>query len=456
MDPLQQQPFNDLLRKNEELTATAEKLQRELNRHHQIEQALIQERLILRTLVDNLPDAIYAKDVNGRKTLCNPGDAKNIGRPVDEILGKSDYDLFPRELADHYVADDQVVLQKGEAILWREEYVPGKDGEKQWIVTSKLPLKSADGTIIGLVGIGRDITPLKNAEKKLENVHKDLVRASRVAGMAEVATSVLHNVGNVLNSINVAATVILDRLGKLKIARLSELAKLMREHKDDLPQFLANDPRGQQIAGFLELLASNLDEERNTLRGEVDQLAVKIDHIKQIIAMQQNYAQVAGVVEKVPLVEIITDAINIHSGAFARHDVVITRHFEVEPVVFIDRHKVLQIIGNLLSNSKYACDAAPKKEKQVTVRVYAAPGNRICIQVKDNGMGISAENLKRIFAQGFTTRKDGHGFGLHGSSLAASEIGGSLRVDSEGEGKGATFTLEIPITEPEEKKAATH
>lgn len=443
------QSNTELVRKNEGLVATVERLQQEIAKREQAEQALSQERLILHTLIDNLPDGIYAKDLEGRKILANPADARNCGcKSVADLMGKTDFDLFPADLARGYAADDQVVIKTGEPVLWREEYTPGEEGDKHWMLTSKLPLRGADGTIIGLVGIGRDVTPLKSAEKKLEAIHKDLMQASRAAGMAEVATSVLHNVGNVLNNINVSASLILDRLTKLKIGRVAELAKLLGDHKTDLPQFLSNDPRGQQIVGFLDLLAENLEKERSSLRAEVDQLALKIDHIKQIVAMQQNYAKVAGVVEKTPLVDIVEDALSIHSGAYARHGITIERQFEVSPTVFVDRHKILQVLGNLLSNAKYACDGSSRQDKKVIVRMQTAHGNRLQISVSDNGMGIPPENLTRIFSQGFTTRKEGHGFGLHGSALAAQEIGGTLSVHSDGPGKGALFTLEIPAVEP--------
>jgi len=445
----QNESATEMFYKNKELGAAVENLRVEVARREEAEQALLQERLILHTLMDNIPDALYAKDTECRKILANTADARNAGRKsADELIGKNDFDLFPRELAERYIADDQAVIEKGEAVMWREEYVLDDKGEKRWLITSKIPMRSADGKIIGLVGIGRDITPLKEAEKKIDAIHKDLVRASRVAGMAEVATSVLHNVGNVLNNINVSTTVILDRLTKMKVNRLFELAKLLRDHRADLPRFLSTDPRGQHIVGFMELLAENLDEERASLRVEVDQLALKIDHIKQIVAMQQNYAQVAGVVEKVPLLDIIEDAISIHSGAYTRHCIIVKRQFQCSPGVFVDRHKVLQILGNLLSNAKYACDASTEEEKAVIVRVEGLPENRARIEVKDNGMGIAPENLTRIFGQGFTTRKDGHGFGLHSSALAAKEIGGALTVHSDGPGKGATFTLELEIVEP--------
>lgn len=439
----------ELIRKNEALASAVERLKVEIARREEAEKALQKERLILHTLMDNIPDALYAKDAECRKILANGADAKNCGfKSPEEIIGKNDYDMFPKELAEKYIADDLAVIQKGQPVLWREEYVPDEKGEKRWLITSKIPMRASDGTIIGLVGIGRDVTPLKEAEKKLDTIHKDLVRASRVAGMAEVATSVLHNVGNVLNNINVSTTVILDRLSKLKISRLSELVQLLHEHRSDLPRFLSTDPRGQHIVGFLELLAENLEDERASLRVEVDQLALRIDHIKQIVSMQQNYAQVAGVVEKTALLDIVEDAISIHSGAYARHGITVVRQFETAPTLFVDRHKVLQIIGNVMSNAKYACDATTEDEKKVIVRVQALPEERVRIEIKDNGMGIAAENLTRIFGQGFTTRKDGHGFGLHSSALAAKEIGGSLTVHSDGPGKGALFALVISTTIP--------
>jgi PAS domain S-box-containing protein len=438
----------ELVKRNEVLTATVDELRQEVARREKAEQALSQERQILHTLIDNLPDGIYAKDLNGRKIMANPADVKNCScDSVSQVIGKTDFDLFPKDLAEHFAADDEAVF-KGEPVLWREEYVPGKDGEKHWMLTTKLPLRAADGSVIGLVGIGRDVTPLKEAEKKLETIHKDLVRASRVAGMAEIATSVLHNVGNVLNGINVSTSMILDRLTKMKIGRVAELAKVLDEHQDDLPQFIANDPRGQQVAGFLKLLAENLEQERAGLRAELDQLALKIDHIKQIVSMQQNYSKVAGVVEKTDLVDIVEDAIHIHSSAYQRHCVVVEKQYEARPTIFVDRHKILQILGNLLSNAKYACDGSSNKDKKVIVRVETLPGNFVRMRVTDNGMGITKENLGRIFTQGFTTRYGGHGFGLHGSALSTREIGGTLTVASDGPGSGATFTLEIPADDP--------
>jgi C4-dicarboxylate-specific signal transduction histidine kinase len=127
------------------------------------------------------------------------------------------------------------------------------------------------------------------------------------------------------------------------------------------------------------------------------------------------------------------------------------REYDSLPVVTVQKHKVLQILVNLLRNAKHACDDSGKATKQVTVRVVAEHG-RVRISVTDNGIGIPAENLTQIFAHGFTTRKNGHGFGLHSGALVARELGGSLTALSDGPGRGATFVLDLP--ESLEVKAA--
>jgi len=438
-----------LMRVNAELTRQNEELKQRFANRDQIEQVLERERLILQTVVENIPDAIYAKDTAGRKILANPADVRHSRRnSASELIGKTDFDLYPPEIAAGYVADDQTVFKNGQPVLWREEYLFDQSGEKHWILTSKIPMRSADGTIVGLVGVGRDITPIKKAEEKLERTYRELVSASRAAGMAEVATNVLHNVGNVLNSVNVSATTISDGLKQLKVDSVAKLGKLLREHAADLADFLAHDERGAKVPAFLEDLAEHLERERAWLRQEARSLQEKVDHIKQIVAMQQNYARLVGVTERVTIADVVDDALALNADAHARHGVSVVRDYQANPTLLIDRHKVLQILVNLLSNAKYACDASNRKDKLVRLGIREVAGT-VRIEVVDNGVGIAPENLTRVFTQGFTTREDGHGFGLHGGILAAQELGGSLTAQSDGLGKGATFTLELPIQTPE-------
>ena len=416
---------------------------------------LFKERQMLRTLIDNLPICIYAKDAACRKTLANPADLKNLGCATEaEAMGKTDFDFFPQEAAAKFFADDQAVLKTGRPVIDREESFVDKDGHKHWLMTGKLPLRDESGAIVGLVGIGRDITTLKENEQKIDALHRQLLEASRSAGMAEVATGVLHNVGNVLNSVNISAGILAKRLHASKVDAVSKLARLLREQGANLARFLTEDERGRKVPVYVEQLAGHLEQERNEMGRELDELVLNVDHIKEIVAMQQNYAQVSGVVETVELPELLEDAFKIHGGAYTRHGITLERDYQKVPPLLVDKHTVLQILVNLLHNAKYACDSANRPDKRVSVHIRPAGEDRVQVEVTDNGVGIASENLTRIFSQGFTTRKGGHGFGLHSGSLGAKQLGGSLIVRSDGLGQGATFILELPIQppQPEQKK----
>lgn len=281
------------------------------------------------------------------------------------------------------------------------------------------------------------------AEESLRNLHKQLMASSRLAGMAEVATNVLHNVGNVLNSINISATVVDEQVRKSRVGDLGRLARLLDDHATDLGAFLTADPKGQKVPEFISRLAQKLAGEQSTLIEETSSLRRNVEHVKEIIAMQQSYARVAGVFENVNVRDLLEDSLRMNEGSLARHEVKVVREFSALPDISTDKHKVLQILINLVRNAKYACDESGRTDKQVILRASNSDGT-VKISVLDNGVGIPPENLTRIFNHGFTTRKNGHGFGLHSGALAAGELGGSLTVHSDGVGLGAVFTLELP------------
>jgi signal transduction histidine kinase len=292
----------------------------------------------------------------------------------------------------------------------------------------------------------KEIEERKRIEREVESIHRQLMDASRQAGQAEVATSVLHNVGNVLNSVNVSVSVLSDRLRRAPFANLAKGVVLIREHQADLTRFLNEDPRGRKLLPWLDQLAGRLKEEQDDLQLEVGHLAEHVEHIKEIVVMQQGYAKISGITEKMTLPEAVESALKMHAGAFERHAVALERQFEDTPPVILDKHKLLQILVNLLHNAKNACDETSRPDKRVVVRILKKDANFLAIEIEDTGVGIAPENLTRIFAHGFTTRKQGHGFGLHSSALAARELGGQLTAYSEGLGKGARFTLDLPVT----------
>jgi signal transduction histidine kinase len=284
----------------------------------------------------------------------------------------------------------------------------------------------------------------KRAKDELERVHRQLVEASRQAGMAEIATNVLHNVGNVLNSVNVSAILAADLAQKSKATGLGRVVALMREHEHHLGEFITADPRGKHLTTHLANLAEHLNAEQATIVKELGSLRNNIEHIKDIVAMQQNYAKVAGVKEILGVADLVEDSLRINAGAMTRHGVDIVRDYQSTPMVNVDKHKVLQILVNLIRNAKYACEESGNSDRRVTLRV-ANIDDRVGISVIDNGVGIAPHNMTRIFNHGFTTRPTGHGFGLHSGALAARELGGKLTVHSDGVGCGACFTLELPL-----------
>jgi signal transduction histidine kinase len=290
-----------------------------------------------------------------------------------------------------------------------------------------------------------EIVERKRAEQELKELTTQLVEASRQAGMAEVATGVLHNVGNVLNSVNVSSTLICEKLQQSRLSHMTKAVGLLREHEGNLPAFLTNDPKGRQLPQFLAKLTDHLAEENQALLQETDSLNQNVQHIRQIVSTQQSFARVFGVTEHLGAEGLMEEAVQLNLAAFDRHGIKLVRQFSPVPLVLVDRHKVLQILINLLRNAKHALREVDRPDKQVTLTIAAAGTGRVRMAVTDNGSGIAQENLTKVFQHGFTTKKDGHGFGLHSGALAAKEMNGSLAIHSDGPGKGATFTLELPV-----------
>jgi len=424
---------------------------RDITDRRQAEAALARERHLLESLLENSLDSIYFKDRDSRFLRCSKSLSQRMPGGAADLIGKTDFDLFAEEHARPAFQDEQEIIRSGCPLIGKVEREVAKDGRESWVLTSKMPLRDKAGQIVGTCGISKDITAIKQAEAELERAHKQLVQASRLAGMAEVATSVLHNVGNVLNSVNVSATLLLDNARQSKVSSLGKAVALLNAHAADAAAYLAQDPKGRQFPAYLNLLCQELTKEQQRSIAELESVRENVDHVKEIVAMQQNYARVSGVTETVKVTEIVEDAVRMNAGAMQRHEVALVRQYTDEPMLSIEKHKVLQILVNLIRNAKYACDESGRRDKQITLKIWKRD-QWICIAVMDNGIGIPPENLTRVFNHGFTTRKDGHGFGLHSGALAARELGGSLSAYSEGRGFGAVFTLELPVQPPSRDK----
>jgi NO-binding membrane sensor protein with MHYT domain len=288
---------------------------------------------------------------------------------------------------------------------------------------------------------------LEKITLELTEAQGELLTTARQAGMAEVANNVLHNVGNVLNSVNVSAGLIGDRLRDSKIQGLAKAVQLMNEHAANLGDFFTCDEKGKILPGYLNKLVATLAAEKQSIAQELESLAKSIDHIKDIVATQQRYSGSTSVAEPVQINDLMEDALRMNTASIARHRITVLKDFADVPLLLLDRHLVLQILINLIGNAKLAMNAVPDRSHQITLRVRIdepIEKPRLTIRVEDDGEGIAPENMTRLFAHGFTTRKNGHGFGLHSCALAAKEMLGNVTAYSDGLGKGAAFTLDLP------------
>ena len=285
----------------------------------------------------------------------------------------------------------------------------------------------------------------EQAEAELKAAHQRLVETVHSAAMAEVAAEALHNVRNVLNSINVSTSAIAEKVEKSELADLYKVADIINEHIEDIGTFFTEHPQGKHIPTYLAEVSKCLHDEQTDMIAKLRVLTENVQHIKDVINVQQSSARVSGIEVRTSLAQLVEDAIQINSAGLQRRGTRLVREFEQLPDVEIDKQRVLQIMVNLISNAKYALSDSKKREKLVTVRIYKHGEDRLRIEVADNGVGIPQENLTKIFSHGFTTKPHGHGFGLHSSALAAGELEGSLTVHSDGVDHGATFTLELPF-----------
>jgi len=315
--------------------------------------------------------------------------------------------------------------------------------------------RAAGGSLLLVLLVGllaRMSWQLAQSRLRAAEAQTQLAAAARQAGMAEIATNVLHNVGNVLNSVNISADLVSRKLRTSKALGLGKAVQLMNQHADDLGDFISHDEKGKLLPSYLNQLVDALAIEQQSMTDELEQLTKSVDHIKEIVSAQQSYAGASSIAETVQIKALIEDALRMNAGTLAARQITVVRDFADTPLLQLDKHRVLLILVNLIKNASSAMDERPEPGPQITLHSEVQQGTTLAIKVIDNGEGIAPENLTRIFAHGFTTRKDGHGFGLHSCVLAAMEMGGSLEAHSEGPGKGATFTLKLAIKDSDQAK----
>ncbi len=347
------------------------------------------------TLVQ-LPLGVGYARRDGTFIWCNTAFEKMLGLVAGEFRQKTIRELTH---SDDLPGNDRMLADLWEGRIksysLEKRYIR-RNGAELWVNVTASMLRVRGGQPICSVGFLEDITARKNMQAEVERVQEALVQASRQAGMAEVATNVLHNVGNVLNSVNVSASIVADRIKGSKGTRLAEVAALLEENQADLPYFFGQDERGRKLPRYLAALAEQLASERDSLLKELNDLRANLDHIREAVSLQQTHARRGGLLETVSVVDLVEDSLRMNVGALTRHRVTLERDYRDRPGITVERHKVLQVLVNVIANAKYACDESGRDDRQVVVRIETV-AEGVSIAVLDNGVGITPEVMRRLF-----------------------------------------------------------
>jgi two-component system sensor histidine kinase ChiS len=298
----------------------------------------------------------------------------------------------------------------------------------------------------------------KQLERDIHDKTEALVEARHkaehryLAGKAEIATDVLHNVGNALNSVNVAADLIAYTLRESRLPAVKQVADLLLANEKRIGKFMQKDERGQVLPSYLGELADALRQEREMSLREIDVLSKHLEHIKAVVATQQKYAKLCNVMEPTSIPELLDDAEELLGSSFTKHGVAVVRHEMDTPSIKTDRQKLLQVLVNVLKNAmESSSQTSSAPHGRVEIRLGVKQPNQVFIEIRDNGVGIAEANLAKIFTHGFTTKKAGNGFGLHSCANILSELGGTIKAESDGPNSGAIFTLKLPLVHESER-----
>lgn len=367
------------------------------------------ERKLLRTIIDNLPDDIYVKDIYSRKILTNPIDVKNSGCATEsEVLGKDDFSFYPKEIAERFYADDQSVIKTGSPIFNREEYFIDAEGQKRWLLTSKLPLRNNEGEIIGLIGIGHDITNRKKLEEQLR-------QSKKMESISTLAGGIAHDFNNILGIILAYVT------------------------------YMQSDSYDKTKAEENMLAVTNAIKRGSTL-------------VSQLLTFAKRTEKK---LEPIDIEPFLNQFISTLKGTFPISIECISHIAPNLPPVIADQSQLYQVLYNLSVNARDAMPSGGRISFTVEELSGAALRNHfpaavgehyIQIQISDTGTGMDEKTVSRIFEPFFTTKPKDKGTGL-GLSVVYGIIqshDGYIDVESK-IGNGTTFTLYLPA----KKQSAT-
>lgn len=410
----------------------------------------------IRTILDSVGEGIITLDERGLIESSNPAANQIFRFNREQSVGLHSTMLLSDEHHFGDIDNDQVKVENALAELAAGHPVEfmGKRGDGDLFPMEVVITDMSLGEQHMRVCIVRDITVRKQTEARLEKAQKQLLETAHKSGMAEIATGVLHNIGNILNTVYTSTEEIRRTLLSCKIENLQRVNAMLEEHLDDLDTYLTVDPKGKVLPGYYIKFGHMLHASFDKVNDEILLLTEKAGMMRDVIRTQQNYARSDYHSEEIDVESIIDDALRVQEASLAKWEVVIVKNYAKVPSCIGQRSKLLQVVTNIVKNAREAMreNELFGKPKELAIRTGADADGRVFICFADNGVGIKKEALKKIFSHGYTTKDDGHGFGLHASANAMTEMNGSITVTSDGEHTGAEFTLTLPVAASKDDK----
>ncbi|MCP4756373.1 MAG: response regulator [Proteobacteria bacterium] len=416
-----------------------------------------------RTIIETAREGVWVVDSDARTTFVNRQLADMLGCFVEEMIGRNVTEfLFDEDVQDFVQRHE--ILKKGQGGQYESRF-RAQDGSELWGIISTNPIFDSDGEITATFAMIMDITDRKRAEEELagyrqhleelvkertqelERTHKELVEKAHKAGMADIASGIVHNVGNVLTSVKTSAQLINNVMAESLVDNLKMANELLRQNMDCLEEFILDNPKGKMLMQYYLKVEEGLVGEREQTLQLNDRLLEKVNAIADIIAAHQSYAGADSLMEESSLAKIVEDALTMKSERIEQHNIAIMKKFSEVPRVPIQKTKLLHVLINVIENAVEAMLEIPPQERKMTMVVSRDENTEaVNITVRDSGPGVQQDNLERIFAYGFTSKKGRYGLGLHSSANYMTEMGGRIWAANNADDKGLTTSLQLPIS----------
>ncbi|GJL57493.1 MAG: hypothetical protein NPIRA03_03500 [Nitrospirales bacterium] len=402
---------------------------------------LAASRYYVENILRSMADSLVVINADMTIGAVNPSLLNLLGYQEDELIGQSPGLIFGEEFSQGAIIEN-LFLQG--SVSGVESSFLTHEGQKITISVSGSMMQDLQGQFQGLVCVAQDITERKRMEEEKLQLHEQLIETSRQLGMVEVATGVLHNVGNVLNSINVSIGVITDLLKNSMVGDVGRISQLLDKHRENLGTYLSQNPKGKQVPDYLGKLSGQLKEEQRVALLELERLRENAGHAQQCVAAQQDLAKPNGMTEQVCVAEVIAEALVVNQKMLEETNVAVTQEFQEVPPLIVDKHQLLQILVDVIRNACQAMESSVQRHLVVRIKLIIGPPDSLCLEVQDTGSGIPPDDITKIFGQGYSTKYGGRGLSLHHGALMAKNMGGALRAQSKGTGQGAIFFLDLP------------